>query len=130
LYYIFLGIAPTLRDDNLREEAKELQSKYLTKYTTAIKAAKDAIFPVTNNVETLRESFTCGGGREGSWYVKTINSVKSSAEEESILKLVLEEMAQFYDVVNDREFKQIEAKYASSRMVLYKVSEKIEEMDK
>ena len=40
------------------------------------------------------------------------------------------EMAQFYDVVNDKEFKQIEQKYASSRMVLYKVSEKIEEIDK
>ena len=39
-------------------------------------------------------------------------------------------MAQFYDVVNDKEFKQIEQKYASSRMVLYKVSEKIEEIDK
>ncbi len=33
-------IAPTLRDDSLRDEAKELQGKYLTKYTTAIKAAK------------------------------------------------------------------------------------------
>ena len=42
---------------------------------------------------------------------------------------VLDEMAQFYDVVNDREFKQIEQKYASSRMVLIKVCEKIEEMD-
>ena len=39
-------------------------------------------------------------------------------------------MAQFFDVVNDREFKQIEQKYASSRMVLVKVGEKIEEMDK
>ena len=38
-------------------------------------------------------------------------------------------MAQFYDVVNDREFKQIEQKYASSRMVLYKVAEKIDELD-
>ena len=33
-------IAPTLRDDTLREEAKDLQNKYLTKYSTAIKAAK------------------------------------------------------------------------------------------
>ena len=55
--------------------------------------------------------------------------VQSSAQEEAILKTVLDEMAQFYDVVNDREFKQIEQKYASSRMVLIKVCEKIEEMD-
>ena len=58
-----------------------------------------------------------------------MDSVTSTAQEETVLKLVLEEMAQFYDVVNDREFKQIEQKYASSRMVLYKVSEKVEEID-
>ena len=126
----FLGIAPTLRDEKLRDEAKELQCKYLTKYNTAIQAAKEAVDPVTRQVETLRDSFKVGGGREGSWYVKTVNAVKTGAQEEAILKMILEEMAQFYDVVNDREFKQIEQKYASSRVVLYKVGEKIEEMDK
>ena len=118
------------RDEKLRDEAKELQDKYLTKYSVAMKAAKDAVEPVTKQVETLRVSFSIGGGREGSWYVKAVNSVKTSAQEEAVLKLVLEEMAQFYDVVNDREFKQIEQKYSSSRMVMYKVGEKIEEMDK
>ena len=38
-------------------------------------------------------------------------------------------MLQFYDVVNDREFKQIELKYSSSRMVLYKVAEKVSVFD-
>ena len=28
------GIAPTLRDDTLRDEGKQLQSKYLSKYST------------------------------------------------------------------------------------------------
>lgn len=119
------GIAPTLRDDKLRDEARELQSKYLEKYTNAIKAAKEAVDPITAQVEQLRTSFQV----QDSWYVKAINTVKTTAQEESVLKLVLEEMAQFYDVVNDREFKQMEAKYASSRMVLYKVGEKIAEMD-
>ena len=40
------GIPPTLRDDKLRDEAMELKSKYLEKYTTAVKAAKEAVDPV------------------------------------------------------------------------------------
>merc|ERR1739848_180161 len=110
-------------------EAKVLQNKYLSKYTTAIEAAKEAVNPVTTQVETLQDSFNVGGGKNGAWYVQTVNSIQTSAQEEAILKTVLDEMAQFFDVVNDREFKQIEQKYASSRMVLIKVCEKIEEMD-
>ena len=41
------GIPPTLRDDKLRDEALELKSKYLEKYTTAVKAAKEAVDPVS-----------------------------------------------------------------------------------
>ena len=94
-----------------------------------MKAAQEAVDPVTKQVETFQDSFTVGGGKSGAWYVQAVNSIQSSAQEEAILKTVLDEMAQFYDVVNDREFKQIEQKYASSRMVLIKVCEKIEEMD-
>ncbi len=82
--------------------------------------------PITEQVEKLRGSFKCAD----SWYVDIVDGLKSGADEENILKLVLEEMAKFYDVVNDREFKNIEQKYASSRMVLYKVGKKIEEIDK
>ena len=120
------GIDPTLRDGTLRDDAKQLQSKYLLKYSTAVNVSKEAVSPVTAQVEKFRESFCC---RKEAWYVQAINSIKSTTHEEAMLKLVLEEMAQFYDVVNDREFKQIEQKYASSRMVLYKVAEKIDELD-
>ena len=34
------GVVPTLRDGELSKEADELKAKYLTKYTTAIEAAK------------------------------------------------------------------------------------------
>ena len=86
--------------------------------------------PVTSQVETLRASFKCGGGKRAPWYKQSVDGIQKPSEEESMLKLVLEEMAQFYDIVNDREFKQIEQKYAGSRIVLCKVGEKIEEMDK
>ncbi len=119
-------IDPTLRDDKLRDECQILRCKYLEKYTTSLKSAKEAVDPVSSQVEEFRDAFHV----KGSWYVKVFNSIKSTNDEEAMMKLVLEEMAQFYDVVNDREFKQMEQKYASSRMVLYKVGEKIEEMDK
>ena len=38
-------------------------------------------------------------------------------------------MSQFYDVVNNREFEQIKERYHSSRMIMRKVWEKIEEID-
>ena len=80
-------IPPTLRDDKLRDEAKELQNKYLNKYSTAVLASKEAVDPITAQVENFRESFSC---QNGAWYVKAVNSVKSTAQEEGILKLVLE----------------------------------------
>lgn len=52
----------------------------------------------------------------------TVNQVRTSALEESLMKLVHEEMAAFFDVVNDREFAQIQRKYSNSRTVLYKVN--------
>ena len=46
-----------------------------------------------------------------------------------MLQLIHEEMSQFYDVVNNREFEQIKERYHSSRMIMRKVWEKIEEID-
>lgn len=45
------------------------------------------------------------------------------------MDLVREEMAQFFDVVNDKEFKQIEHKYPNSRIVLYKLGESVAQLD-
>lgn len=60
-----------------------------------------------------------------------MNHVGSSNNhwEDNLLKLVWEEMAQFFDVVKAKEFKRIEAKYRTSREVMYKVAEKVTEMD-
>ena len=45
-------------------------------------------------------------------------------------KIVRDEMAAFYDVVNAKEFRQIEQKYPSARSVLYKLADKVDEIDK
>ena len=109
--------------------------------------------PSTKSIEDIRDEFVVGsGGKDDEpWYVHVVNSVSSqAAKEDALMKLVLEEMSQFYvssdskpatksmcnipisdpqDVVNDREFKQIELKYSSSRMVLYKIAEKVSVFD-
>jgi len=38
-------------------------------------------------------------------------------------------MSQFFDVVNNREFDEIRKRYSNSRVIMYKVSEKIMEFD-
>jgi len=59
-----------------------------------------------------------------------VDATSNEHLQESLMKMVREEMAQFYDVVNNREFKEIEQKYSHPRMVLYKVAQKVEEFDK
>ena len=39
--------------------------------------------------------------------MQAINQADSSANEANLMKLIQEEMAQFYDVVNNREFEQV-----------------------
>ena len=51
-----------------------------------MKAAQEAVDPVTKQVETFQDSFTVGGGKSGAWYVQAVNSIQSSAQEEAILK--------------------------------------------
>ncbi len=53
----------------------------------------------------------------------------SGTDESNLLELIHEEMSQFYDIVNNREFEQIRARYSNSRLIMYKVAEKIEEFD-
>ena len=121
-------ILPTLRDDTLRDEARSLHKKYLGKYHTSISAAQETLAPSTQAVEDLRSP--ASSTADEPWYVQVVNSASSVvSREDALMKLVLEEMSQFYDVVNDREFKQIELKYSSSRMVLYKVAEKVTVFD-
>ena len=51
-----------------------------------MKASKEAVDPVTKQVETLQDSFNVGGGKKGAWYVQAVNSIQTSAQEEAILK--------------------------------------------
>ena len=65
----------------------------------------------------------------GAWYVEAINHVDSGVSESNLLEVIQEEMSQFFDIVNNREFDEIKKRYSNSRVIMYKVSEKIMEFD-
>ena len=50
--------------------------------------------------------------------------------QESLMKILRDEMAAFFDVVNAKEFKHIEQKYPSPGIVLGKLAEKVDQIDK
>ena len=55
--------------------------------------------PSTKSIEDIRDEFVVGsGGKDDEpWYVHVVNSVSSqAAKEDALMKLVLEEMSQFY----------------------------------
>ena len=45
----------------------------------------------------------------------------SYSQERQLMKMVHDEMGQFYDVVTEKEFKEVQDKFPNSRLVLYKV---------
>ena len=125
------SIAPTLRDSELRVEAKAIQDKYLAKYSTSVKAANGTLSQTSKQVTDIREEFK-QKGTDSSWYEHVINTARHESDgkqQESLMRSILDEMSQFYDVVNDREMSQIRLKYSSLREVLVKISTKVVEFD-
>ncbi|CAB4054913.1 SHPRH [Lepeophtheirus salmonis] len=84
---------------------KKLKNKYLSKYIETVSAAEGALSLVTIKVDNL------------------------FLETKALLHLSLDEMAQFYDVVHDREFKEISEKYSNSRIIMYKIASGITDSD-
>ena len=105
------GVSPTLRDDQLRGEAQELKDYYMGKYFGGVSGARDAVTPVTSVVETCYSGFI----NTRVWYEEVIDWVEAADQEKSLMKLVHEEMSQFFDVVNEKEFKEVVEKYPNSR---------------
>jgi len=76
------------------------------------------------------ENCYAGFQHASSWYEEVISWVEAADQEKQLMKLVHEEMSQFFDVVNEKEFKEVVEKYPNSRIVLYKIFEKLSELDK
>ena len=58
------GVAPTLRDDELRAEAGKLRDYYMGKYFGGVSGARDAVTPVSKVVESCYNGFT----NKTAWY--------------------------------------------------------------
>lgn len=120
------GVSPTLRDDQLRSEAGKLKDYYMGKYFGGVTGARDAVTPVSRAVEDCYNGYT----NKTVWYEEVISWVEAADHEKQLMKLVHEEMSAFFDVVDEKEFKEVVEKYPNSRLVLYKIFEKLSDLDK
>ncbi|KAL1139600.1 hypothetical protein AAG570_006582 [Ranatra chinensis] len=71
------GIAPTLRDDKLREDVEALEQAYIKRYETAVLSAKEYLAKLQATISLL-----CDGGTLGfsNWWVDIINWVEDPDE--------------------------------------------------
>lgn len=69
--------------------------------------------PVTRLVDTHYDSFKHGM----AWYEAIVDWAGEADQEKQLMTLVHEEMSQFFDVVNEKEMKEVADRYPSSRCV-------------
>ena len=67
--------------------------------------------PVSKLVDTHYASFR----HKAAWYEEIIDWVGEADQERQLMGLVHEEMSQFFDVVNEKEMKEVYDKYPNSR---------------
>jgi hypothetical protein len=56
----------------------------------------------------VEDFFVSLGDAGDAWYIEVIHWVQQANIEDQLMKLVHEELAQFFDVVNEREFAEIQ----------------------
>ena len=85
----------------------------LSRYHGGLTGAKEAVVPVTRLVDTHYDSFKHGM----AWYEAIVDWAGEADQEKQLMTLVHEEMSQFFDVVNEKEMKEVADRYPSSRCV-------------
>ena len=71
--------------------------------------------PVTKVVDSHYEGFRHGM----AWYEAIVDWAGEADQEKQLMTLVHEEMAQFFDVVNEKEMKEVSDRYPNSRWVSF-----------
>lgn len=69
--------------------------------------------PVTKMVDTHYSSFR----HNMAWYEAIVDWAGEADQEKQLMTLVHEEMSQFFDVVNEKEMKEVADRYPNSRYV-------------
>ncbi len=85
----------------------------MKKYLSGLEAAKSAVQPVSDIVEQMYKSLKTSSDK--IWYIQVINTVEVADQERNLLKIVHDELAQFFDIADEKEFREIQEKYPNSR---------------
>uniref|UniRef100_UPI00358FB451 E3 ubiquitin-protein ligase SHPRH isoform X2 n=1 Tax=Myxine glutinosa TaxID=7769 RepID=UPI00358FB451 len=83
------GVAPTLRDHHLQEEADKLQKHYMNKYENEVSEALNAWRPVKENVFELEHKNRAGA----SWWLDVIELALHQGQAEELLGRVRNEVS-------------------------------------
>nr|XP_032829241.1 E3 ubiquitin-protein ligase SHPRH-like [Petromyzon marinus]XP_032829242.1 E3 ubiquitin-protein ligase SHPRH-like [Petromyzon marinus]XP_032829243.1 E3 ubiquitin-protein ligase SHPRH-like [Petromyzon marinus] len=86
------GIAPTLRDDRLQEEAEQLRHRYMSKYEAEVREAHAALQPVAVTIRDTAHKVN-GGAAGGVWWLDVIAHALRSGQEEELLSRVQNELS-------------------------------------
>ncbi|XP_066452042.1 E3 ubiquitin-protein ligase SHPRH isoform X2 [Eleutherodactylus coqui] len=118
------GIPPTLRDDKLEEEIKELKEHYMVKFNTEVSEAHQALQPVLQNIRELQRKINFSS----PWWIDVIQRAIQNANDEDLVQRVQNEIAVNYKhQVN--KFSMAD-KFRDCRGLQYIVTSQMEEVKK
>ncbi|XP_073413769.1 E3 ubiquitin-protein ligase SHPRH isoform X1 [Dendrobates tinctorius] len=86
------GIPPTLRDDKLEEEIKELKQHYMIKSNAEVSEAHQALQPVLQNLRELQRKINFSS----PWWIDVIQRAIQNANDEDLVQRVQNELAVSY----------------------------------
>ncbi|XP_075195660.1 E3 ubiquitin-protein ligase SHPRH isoform X2 [Anomaloglossus baeobatrachus] len=86
------GIPPTLRDDKLEEEIKELKQHYMIKSNAEVSEAHQALQPVLQNLRELQRKINFSS----PWWIDVIQRAIQNANDEDLVQRVQNEIAVSY----------------------------------
>ncbi|XP_056914491.1 E3 ubiquitin-protein ligase SHPRH isoform X2 [Takifugu flavidus] len=86
------GIPPTLRDDRLSEEEKQLQQHYMTKYDSEVADAHQNLQPVLQNIKELK----CKVKLNAPWWLDVIQKAIRCSNDDDLVSRVKNELTCSY----------------------------------
>ncbi|KAM9355446.1 E3 ubiquitin-protein ligase SHPRH isoform 2-T2 [Pholidichthys leucotaenia] len=86
------GIPPTLRDDQLSEEAEQLRQHYMTKYDSEVADAHQALQPVLQNIKELKRKVKLNS----PWWLDVIQRAIRCVTDDDLVSRVKNELTSSY----------------------------------
>ncbi|KAG8583488.1 hypothetical protein GDO81_008442 [Engystomops pustulosus] len=118
------GIPPTLRDDKLEEEIKELKEHYMIKSNAEVSEAHQALQPVLQNIRELQRKINFSS----PWWIDVIQRAIQNASDEDLVQRVQNEIAVNYK--HQVSKLSMADKFRDCRGLQYVVTSQMEEVRK